>query len=205
MRHFSFMFRDITIAARLAIGIIFTRAAFTKATGLREFASGIAGYGIVPTRLTIPAAYFVIAAEAFVALTHLTGIAMPPAAWFCLTMLGAFFVASIVGLRRGVPILCHCGVDDATQHLSRLTLLRIGVLFCIDWLVLISTTAGRQPSGVGEWLNDVALSLGVVEVLAWAMKGDDVWRLHGAAWVLCRDRILRCISGDLTGKAGASA
>jgi hypothetical protein len=111
--------------ARILVGLILLWAAVAKIRRREDFPAALAAYG-VPARLTRPAAWGVIAAEAVVGLLLVAGLALPASAWAAVG-LGAVFVVALAQARvRGVERL-RCGCFGASEGKTTLLLLRAAV------------------------------------------------------------------------------
>src|SRR6266545_1102672 len=67
---------ELAVSARLLLGGLFAYSCTLKVREPAQFASAIKAFGILPTRLATPAAACVIAFEAIVAVTLLSGVGL---------------------------------------------------------------------------------------------------------------------------------
>ncbi|GAA3587942.1 hypothetical protein GCM10022419_082770 [Nonomuraea rosea] len=132
-------------SAYLALIAVLLYAVVGKARDVRAFAAAIGGYRLLPGRLTVPAAYLVIAAE--VAAAGL--LAAPPARRWGAVLAGLLFAAFLTGmasvLSRGLRVACGCFGGDA-DAVSPRTLLRTGLLLVLAVLAAVAGGTGFSPA-----------------------------------------------------------
>lgn len=94
---------------RWALGITFTISAVGKALDLGSFREAVSDFGLLPRRLSGPAAKTFFAAEALVvALMVLGGTGLPVGFALSTGLLAVFSVALAAALRKSAKVSCNC-------------------------------------------------------------------------------------------------
>jgi len=125
---------DPLIARLLSVtlGLLLAAATAHKVISFDRFTSVVRDYRLVPAILVRPAAGFVVAVEALLAIGWLARIATPQVALLTATMFAVYGAAIAINLLRGrVHISCGCGLGSAAQGeqlLSWTLVLRNGLL-----------------------------------------------------------------------------
>jgi hypothetical protein len=118
---------EVTIMLQLAIGIVFLLSSAPKVRRPMDFASAVTAYRVVPATWSVPVAVAVVACEAFIALTHLSGVLLWPAIALSVALLVMVVLALLRVLRRGTAVPCACfGAADEVvrgRTLARVLLL----------------------------------------------------------------------------------
>jgi hypothetical protein len=167
---------------QLAIGLVCCLSASMKLAKPRHFVAGVRGYSIVPSGLAGVAATLVIMSEVYVSASHLTGSSVVLGAAVGSIMFSGFVVVSVVTLRRGAEVDCHCGIGGPTEKVSARTVRRAGLLAAgelalvlrpgaNDWHILTTIPAFQ------ETLVTVVLTLLVIEASAWFVDAGAVGRM----------------------------
>jgi hypothetical protein len=160
----------LVLTTRITLGVVFGFAVWSKMRGRAEFRDWVAGLGIVPARLTGPAAVAMIVVEGGAVLL----IAVPSTEVAGLMLAGvvlAGFAGAIGLLRyRRVPVTCRCFGASAgpmgAAEIIRNTVLSGAAL-----------TASRFAGGL-PGLPDVMLAALFGTALALlAIRSDEVFRL----------------------------
>lgn len=133
-------------ALQLAIGLTFAVACFEKVRSPGAFTEIVRGYRLVPERMAVPTAGLVLIAEAYVAITCLTGFLISSGIPIALTLLSLFFGAVGWNLHKGRTIACGCFGKEA-ERISRRHLVRLALLFGAGAGVLIGQQLGSIPFG----------------------------------------------------------
>nr|WP_055501741.1 MauE/DoxX family redox-associated membrane protein [Nonomuraea pusilla] len=134
-------------SAHLALIAVLLPAAATKARDLRRFASDIAGYRLLPTRLTTPAALLLIAAELAASALLTLPATRRTGALLAGLLFAAFLTAMATVSYRGLRTACGCfGGSDAV---GPRTLLRTGLLLA---LAAAATAGGAAPFTAAQLL-----------------------------------------------------
>ncbi|MEU7859811.1 MauE/DoxX family redox-associated membrane protein [Nonomuraea sp. NPDC049141] len=130
----------ILTSAYAALIAVLLYAAVSKARDLSGFAADIAGYQLIPQRLTVAAAVVVVGAE-LAAAGLLT--APPTRRWGALlaaVLFAAFLAAMASVLRRGLSVGCGCFGDR--DLVGPATVTRTGLLAA---LAVMAAVAGASP------------------------------------------------------------
>ena len=130
----------ILASAYTALIAVLLYAAVSKARDLSGFAADIAGYRLIPQRLTVAAAVAVVGAE-LAAAGLLT--APPTRRWGALlaaALFAAFLAAMVSVLRRGLSVGCGCFGDR--DLVGPATVTRTGLLAA---LAVMAAVAGPSP------------------------------------------------------------
>ena len=141
----------LTLGSALMLAGVFLAACVHKWRNLRQFATTLGAYGLVPGLLVRPAALGLPLMEFMVAL----GLLVPPArfsaAMATAVLLGIYTLAIGINLARGRrSIDCGCGDPGQNQTLTGWLLLRNGVLFC--FAMLAATQVVNRTTGWLDWL-----------------------------------------------------
>ncbi|HUR03247.1 MAG TPA: MauE/DoxX family redox-associated membrane protein [Nonomuraea sp.] len=130
----------ILASAYAALIAVLLYAAVSKARDLSGFAADIAGYRLVPQRLTVAAAVAVVGAE----LAAAGLLAAPPTrrwgALLAAALFAAFLAAMASVLRRGLSVGCGCFGD--ADLVGPATVTRTGLLAA---LAVMAAVAGPSP------------------------------------------------------------
>jgi hypothetical protein len=123
------------VVVQLAIGIVFLLSSVGKLLERSSFIQGVAAYRIVPSSWASLTASIVIAVEACLATTHLTGYLLKPALVVGLGLIATFGTAVVVNLKRGRPLPCYC-FGGSGSVVTWGTLARLGLLGAGETLLL---------------------------------------------------------------------
>lgn len=130
----------ILASAYAALIAVLLYAAVSKARDLSGFAADIAGYRLIPQRLTVAAAVAVVGAE----LAAAGLLAAPPTrrwgALLAAALFAAFLAAMASVLRRGLSVGCGCFGD--ADLVGPATVTRTGLLAA---LAVMAAVAGPSP------------------------------------------------------------
>ncbi|HEV3000787.1 MAG TPA: MauE/DoxX family redox-associated membrane protein [Solirubrobacteraceae bacterium] len=117
----------VAYGLQLALGAVFLLSVVPKLQRPREFARTVANYKVISparSRLVAPA---LIAAEAFLAVSLLTGWLAEAALALAVVLLLVFAAGVGVNLRRGRDISCGC-FGERTERISPRTLVRLALI-----------------------------------------------------------------------------
>src|SRR5687768_10892125 len=95
------------LVVQLTIGTIFLLATVGKLRHPLAFAYGVVEYEVLPRRWAVAFGLLLIPLEAFLALAHLSGWLLRPAAATGIAVLSAFAVAVALALKRHKVLSCH--------------------------------------------------------------------------------------------------
>jgi len=163
------------LVLQLAMGGVFLASSLGKARHPMAFLRGVAEYRILPGPLAYAFGAVLIPAEAFVALSLLSGGAVPVAVPLATGLLLLFSVAVIVNLRRHRDMLCHC--YGGGERLSARSLVQLALLIAATLFVW---------SGGGESVRVLASPDDALAALAWTLLS-----LVAALWLLHADDVVR--------------
>jgi len=167
---------QLAYAVQLGLGVAFTAAALPKLRHPAAFARTVAGYRVLPRRLSTVFAFAAIASEPFLAVAFPTGWAIPIALPLAVALLTSFAVAVAINLRRGRRIPCGC-FGGESESLSGRSLARLATL--LGGVVLL-LAVGRSPLTVGELASEGVSALAYLVQIG----GVSAFLVLGAAWLL---------------------
>jgi len=98
----------ISLAVRLALGVLFLVSAAEKLPTLSDFGHAIANYKILPISLVNIAALLFVWTEMAVGVMLIAGAGVRGAAFVSGAMLTLFIIAIITAMARGLEIDCGC-------------------------------------------------------------------------------------------------
>jgi uncharacterized membrane protein YphA (DoxX/SURF4 family) len=142
----------LSLAVRIALGLVFLLAALPKIGDPPGFAKAIWAYQLVPATLLPPLALLLPWLELFCALALLTGTWIRPAALWVGALLLTFSLALGINLARHRPVDCGCFGGAAHQTEAerlvdmRWSLLRDAGLLLLVTQVLLASGSGKSPS-----------------------------------------------------------
>jgi hypothetical protein len=165
------------LVLQLALGGVFLLSSAGKARHPAAFLRGVADYRILRVPLAYAFGALLIPAEAFVALSLLSGLALGVALPLSTGLLLVFGAAVAVNLRRHRDMLCHCYGGTDGERLSARSLAQIGLLIAVGLFVW---------SGGGESIRLVAGPDDAIVALTWAGAC-----LLAGRWLLHADEVVR--------------
>lgn len=115
---------DFAEWCRFVLATVFLLAGLAKLGDRRGFADAVAGYGLLPARLTGPVARAVPPVEIAAALLLAAGVATRAVAAALAALLVVFAAAVAVNLARGRRMSCACFGTSVEQDLTWFTVLR---------------------------------------------------------------------------------
>ncbi|WP_257303935.1 MauE/DoxX family redox-associated membrane protein [Geothrix campi] len=127
----------LSVAVRIALGLVFIMAALPKIADPPGFAKAIWAYQLVPANMLNPMALVLPWLELFCGLALCFGVWIRAAASWITLLLLAFSLALSINLARHNPV--DCGCFGATAHLTdseRLTDMRWSLLRDVALLLL---------------------------------------------------------------------
>jgi uncharacterized membrane protein YphA (DoxX/SURF4 family) len=155
----------VWLAARLYLGGFLLLSASRKLQHPTRFVAGVADYRILPARLAHAFGVVLPWGELAIAITLLSGFAVPIAGIAAAIMLSAFMVAVVLNIRRGRIIPCNCFGIAGTAMIGWGTVGRNVILLAIA----LGTVALSYP-----FFGDPVVSLAPVEGLRYAFDYPDV-------------------------------
>jgi hypothetical protein len=182
------MIADARSVAALVMALVFGASAAAKVRHPLKFAAGVASYGLLPQRASVPAATLLIAAESALALCHVAGQLMPAAAYMALGLLCGFFALTLAALRAGHSRPCFCFDTSGREQTTPRSLARLALLAAGE-LVVLAGPAGELVTVADLWyasrftalINVMVLTTVAVVGGRWIVRFGDI----GAA---CRAR-----------------
>ena len=165
---------------RLALGIMFAVSAAYKVADPRSFSRGVRDYKIIPNRGIVPFVTVVVVSEVFLALSHLCGWWLAFSSPLGLTLLGSFFVAITINLKKHHSLPCFCfGAGDG-EIISRRSLIRLGIAILSEALLLVQTasitgpTRGLLADSARDLMLDLTWALFALLACIWALSLPEV-------------------------------
>lgn len=140
------MTHHLAYGVQLALGAVFLLSVVPKLQRPREFTRTVANYKVVSPALSRAVAPAVIAAEAFLAVSLLTGWLAEAALPLAVVVLLVFAAGVGVNLRRGRDISCGC-FGERAEPISPRTLVRLAVILVAVGLVI---AADGSPFAFGS-------------------------------------------------------
>jgi Methylamine utilisation protein MauE len=137
---------------RLALGLVFALAGWSKARAPRIFVTQVRAYGLLPGHVVPAFSFGIVVAELSISIALLLGGFVVPALLAGVGLFCLFGVAVVVNLSRERRVPCACfGNDD--EPISLKTLARLGSLALagIALVVLLTSGAATAHSPVHLW------------------------------------------------------
>lgn len=148
-------FAEYTGAAlQLLLGVVFLVAAVGKLRNPARFEAALREYELVPSVLIGATAGGLVALEAFVGISLLSGWALPVGLPMAGGLLLGFALAVGINLRRGRDVQCGC-FGSAAERISMRTLARLGMLIlAVVILTVVRLVADPVPLTMGSVITD---------------------------------------------------
>lgn len=168
-------------AVQLLLGVVFLAAAVGKLRRPSRFVLTIRGFELLPSILSGPAAGALVALEAFVGISLLSGwglrISVPIAGGLLVT----FAIAVGINLSRGNVVPCGC-FGSPSERISTRTLARLGLLMlAVVILTVAQLSANPSPLTITSLVVGGAggmLRLALMTALAAFLAALAAWALH---------------------------
>lgn len=178
---------DVTLAIRLALGVVFAAAGLAKIRDIGGFVQTVRDYAVLPVRAASVVAPLVIATEIAVAACLLSGVMVTVASIAALLSFTAFLVAVLANLRRKRVINCGC-FGGGSEPISLVTVARLSLLLAATLLLAVASVYGVQQVGLLDisragWsglpfaLNVLALSSFLTLMAMWAVHAHFLVRV----------------------------
>jgi hypothetical protein len=146
-------------ALQMLLGAVFLVAAVGKLRNPARFEGALRGYELVPSMLSGPVAGGLVASEAFVGISLLSGLALPVGVPVAGGLLLIFALAVGINLRRGRDVPCGCFGSEA-ERISIRTLARLGMLIlAVVVFAVVRFVADPIPLDVGSLVADGTIGL----------------------------------------------
>jgi uncharacterized membrane protein YphA (DoxX/SURF4 family) len=139
------LFSHLALAMQISLGIVFLFSALPKLRHPQRFAQNVTAYNILPNKAATAFSWLVIASEAFVAITLLSGLWTEASVLLVIGLLLIFIAAVAINLKRGRRIDCGC-FGDANEQISLRALTRLLLLLGLAMLLVVASSAGYAPS-----------------------------------------------------------
>ena len=156
------------LTVRWGLAALFGFAVAHKLRTFPEFQEAVRAYRLLPERLTVPAAFFLIALELLVVL----GLLASNPAWTAAAaaLLCLYAMAMLINLGRGRRELdCGCGGPSGRQKIGFGLVLRNLVLAAMALLTVLVPASDRNLSW-HDWFT--ALAASATMVLVWAAVSE---------------------------------
>ncbi len=153
--------------SRTVLGLSFVLYGIAKLRDVPGFVDGAVSWRVLDPRIVRPLARLLPFAEFAVGAALLLGLGGRIAEIGAILILGVFAAAVLLNLIRGLRVPCFCAGAASEERIGVSTLLRIGVLGLLTYVVLAAPAAPTLPSlELGTVLELTAvLSIGVLIVL----------------------------------------
>lgn len=179
---------SIVQAIQLGIGILFLYAGVHKLGAFNTFSRGVREYQILSDGLSVIVAPLLVAAELFIAISHLTGWWLMKTIPLSAFLMMLFGYAISINLARHRALPCYCFGSDNDKVLSVGSLVPLTVIIlseAILYLVLL-----RQPKYafliLSASLDDAIVSLGygalLLQVAMWLLSAATLKTLFLPQW-----------------------
>ena len=130
---------------RLALGLVFALAGWSKVRAPRTFVMRVRAYGLLPGHVVPVFSFGIVVAELSISLALLLGALVVPALLAGVGLLGLFGAAVAVNLARERRVPCACfGNED--EPISFKTLSRLGALALAGTALVILFASGAATS-----------------------------------------------------------
>lgn len=169
---------DLVFVLRLVLGLVFGVSAATKFRDPAGFIRGVHRYGILPRRLNTLAALLVIAVEAIVALSLLSGMAARTGILLGMALLMLFSTVMMQNARHAQPLPCYCFGADDSEVRPRRTLVRLGLLVVAALVTVVGVIEGSRSLVVRPALGPFLLALAVLVLGMWGLRVPDLLEWH---------------------------
>lgn len=179
----------VRLVLQLALGGVFLVSSLGKARRPLAFLRGVAEYRILPAPLAYAFGAALIPAEAFVALSLLSGVAVAVALPLATALLLVFSAAVAINLRRDRDMLCHCYGSLGGERLSARSLVQLAVL--IGAALLVWSGGGgsvRLLAAPADVLVAAGWAMACVLAGLWLLHADEVVRLYRPGCKTCAGR-----------------
>lgn len=177
------------LVLQLAVGGVFLVSSLGKVRHPMAFLRGVAEYRILPVPLAYAFGAVLLPAEAFAALSMLSGWAVAAALPLATGLLLIFSAAVAVNLRRHRDMLCHCYGSLAGERLSVRSLAQLALLIAATLFVWSGGSEGvRVLAGPDDALAAAAWALVSLMVGLWLLHADQVVRLYRRGCKSCTRR-----------------
>ena len=170
------------LALQIAIGLVFLFSAIGKLLNPLKFAAGVAEYRILPEWLAYIVGLVLIPFELFLAAAHLGGWLLQLALPAGLVMLISFMIAVGINLKRGSVLPCHCFGAGEGEMISTRTLVRLGLLFAGEaiviagsgWPAIVKLTYPDRVSSFAELGQMFFWATFILILAVWLLSMTDV-------------------------------
>jgi hypothetical protein len=144
---------------QLLLGAVFLAAAAPKLRHPYGFVVALRGYELVPSMVSAPVAGGLVASEAFVGISLLSGWALAVGLSVAGGLVATFAIGVGINLRRRRDIACGCFGSDS-ERISMRTLARIGLLIAaVAVLASIRFVANPAPMNAASLIADGSRAL----------------------------------------------
>jgi hypothetical protein len=174
------------LVLQLALGGVFLLSSVGKARRPMAFLRGVADYEIIPVPVAYAFGAVLIPAEAFVALSLLSGLAVPVALPLATLLLLIFGTAVAINLQRHRDMLCHCYGSLAGDRLSGRSFVQLALLIGAGLFVWSGGGESiRLIATPEDALAVLALALACLLVGLWLLHADEVVQLFRKVCKTC--------------------
>lgn len=117
----------VAIHTQLAIGLVFLLSSFGKMVSANHFARGLAGYEIKNRSLAWLITVVVIAVEALLSISHLSGLGLTFSIPLAIMLWFTFLAINLILFRQGKNVKCMCFGVSTDENVSGKTIARLGL------------------------------------------------------------------------------
>ena len=142
-------------AAQMAVGLCFAYATLAKTVTFAGFEKGVASYELLRQAWIRPVSVVVIAIEALIAVSFLSGFAPLFGATVAIVLLTAFAFATASAHQRGLIIACMCFGPGAVESTAAKTLARVAFLALGVALVFFNALRDQSATPAPWWASMV--------------------------------------------------
>lgn len=169
---------EILLVTRLLLGLVFIVSSITKLGDPAGFIRGVNRYTLIPRRLTGLAALLLIAVEAGIGVSLMSGGGAQIGILLATALLTLFTVVMTQNARRAQPLPCYCfGTDDSDVH-PRRTLVRLSLFLVAALVTLTGVIAQSRSVTVRPTLGSLLLAISALIVGMWFLRIPDFLELH---------------------------
>lgn len=180
------MMQECLIVIQLTVGIVFLRAVLGKLRSPRSISSGIEAFNLVPKRLVKSVATLLVALEFVIAVSHISGRLMWPAAIATAVLLLVMLRAITIIITRGTEVSCACFGEGSDEIVSGKTTARLSLLLACE-IVLLSGLVTKAYDGSLAMLRATDFLLALVAAALLAVISSWLLRLREfrSLWERC--------------------
>lgn len=159
------MVDSIAQATQMAVGLCFAYATLAKSAAFANFAEGVASYQLLRPAWIRPVSMAVIAIEALIAVSFLSGMALFLGAIVTAVLLTVFAIVTESARQRGLTVACMCFGPGEVESTAAKTLARVALL-ALGVVLVFFNTLREQGAPPAPWWASVVGGLCVLAAAA---------------------------------------